>query len=312
MTDNDGQEARLPFPPSFPLLSLLRFLYLSLCTMLSIQRGLFTLAVVSSALLAAPLQKRVPTWADVETATVHPGVNTNTEGGSCTANFVFHNGKGDVFIGQAAHCSSTGESTSTDGCSSASRPEGTVVQVDGASQPGTMAYNSWIRMQQAGGAGVVDGNACAFNDLALIKLHPADHDKVNPSIPKFGGPTGIRTSDVKPLEVIYAFTNSVLRRGIPFLQPKYGVQRAQSGDGWSHEVIGQFDIPGDSGSGAIDKDGKAVGVLSTLEFLPIPTENGFCDFSRAFDYLRQQPDFSDVQLALGTKEFNFALPIPKK
>ncbi len=32
---------------------------------------------------------------------------------------------------------------------------------------------------------------CAFNDFALVKLHPADVGKVNPSVPGFGGPTGV-------------------------------------------------------------------------------------------------------------------------
>ena len=226
----------------------------------SFQRILLAITFASSVIFAAPLQKRIPQWADVNSATIHPGVNTNTAG-SCTANFVFYNSKNEIFIGQAAHCSGTGEATSTDGCDSGSLPEGTPVGISGASKNGTLAYNSWIRMQAAGGRNTYDENTCAFNDFALVKIHPDDYAKVNPSIPKFGGPSGIRTTDVGFGEPIYAFTNSILRQGIPFLQPKYGIQRAQSGDGWSHEVLGQFDIPGDSGSGAIDKEGKAVGVL---------------------------------------------------
>lgn len=50
---------------------------------------------------------------------------------------------------------------------------------------------------------------------------------------------------------------------------------------------------------------------STLEFLPVPTENGFADFARSFNFLKAQDDFADIELALGTKPFNFALPIPK-
>ena len=42
------------------------------------------------------------------------------------ADFVFVN-RGNVFIGQAAHCSGTGDSTETDGCTSKSLPEGTKV-----------------------------------------------------------------------------------------------------------------------------------------------------------------------------------------
>lgn len=268
-----------------------------------------SLAFTAAAFVAAaPLTKREPTWADAASAAVHPGVNTETEGGSCTSNFVFYDSSNNVYIGQAAHCSGTGEATSTDGCQSASRPEGTAVNVDGASQPGTMVYNSWIRMQERGEQ---DANTCAFNDFALIKLHPDDYAKVNPSIPKFGGPSGIRTTDVGNLEPIFAFTNSVLRQGIPFLQPKYGVQTEQTGEGWSHQVLGQFDIPGDSGSGAIDSQGRAVGTLSTLQLAPIPTINGFGDFSKEYNYMKSFDDMSDIVLALGTEPYSFALPIPK-
>lgn len=58
----------------------------------------------------------------------------------------------------------------------------------GASKPGTLAYNSWLTMQAAGGG---DPDTCAYNDLALIRLDPTDVGKVNPSVPGYGGPTGV-------------------------------------------------------------------------------------------------------------------------
>src|SRR5919112_4410789 len=124
-------------------------------------------------------------WAPASSATVHPGVMTFTDGAQCTSNFVFTDGAGGVYIGQAAHCSGTGGQTDTDGCQTQSLPNGTPVEVTGASRPGTLVYNSWTAMQQAGEA---DADTCAYNDFALIKLDPADHGKVNPSVPKLGGP----------------------------------------------------------------------------------------------------------------------------
>lgn len=228
----------------------------------TVSRAVLLFVLMATVLLAAPLVKREPTWADVETATVHPGVNTVTEGGSCTANFVFYNGAGDVFIGQSAHCAAgSGDESHIDGCKSPSLPEGTGVNVTGAAKNGTLAYSSWVRMQAAGGNKTYDEYTCFFNDFALVKLDPQDHHNVNPSIPRFGGPSGIRTTDMGLLEPLYAFGNSITRKGNKFLQPKYGVQREQFGDGWSHKVVGTVGIPGDSGCAAIDKDGKAVGVL---------------------------------------------------
>src|ERR1044071_10321381 len=85
-------------------------------------------------------------WAPASSATVHPGVQVFTDGTQCTANFVFTGG-GKTYLGQAAHCSGTGEATDTDGCTSGSLPVGTPVEVTGASRPGKLAYNSWITMQ---------------------------------------------------------------------------------------------------------------------------------------------------------------------
>src|SRR3954469_6349001 len=160
-------------------------------------------ALIPAAALAAP------TWAPASSAAVHPGVQTFTAGGQCTANFVFYDGAGTEFIGQAAHCSGTGGNTATDGCTSGSLPTGTPVEVDGASQPGTMVYNSWLTMQSLGEK---DPDTCAYNDLALVKLDPADYGKVNPSIPFWGGPTGVGTAAAG--DNVYSYGNSELRGGV--------------------------------------------------------------------------------------------------
>src|ERR1051325_1561681 len=82
------------------------------------------------------------TWAPAASATVHPGVMTYTDGAQCTANFIFTDAAGTVYIGQAAHCSGTGGQTDTDGCQTQSLPNGTAVEVTGASPAGTLVYKS--------------------------------------------------------------------------------------------------------------------------------------------------------------------------
>src|SRR3954454_12009342 len=123
---------------------------------------------------------------------VHPGVQTFTDGAQCTSNFVFSDGS-STYLGQAAHCSGTGAATDTNGCSSQSLPIGTAVEVTGASKPGTLVYNSWLTMQAKG---ETDADTCAGNDLALVKLDPADVANVNPSVPFWGGPTGLLNGTV--------------------------------------------------------------------------------------------------------------------
>ncbi|MDP9404931.1 MAG: serine protease [Actinomycetota bacterium] len=232
---------------------------------------------------------------------LHPGVQTLTEGGQCTANFVFTDTAGGVYLGQAAHCSGTGEGGGTNGCDSGSRPLGTPVEVTGASRKGTLAYNSWLTMQARG---ETDQNACQFNDFALVKLDPADAGRVNPSVPFFGGPTGLATTGTRLGDAVYSYGNSSLRGGLSALSPKRGVSVGDEGDGWSHLVYTVTPgVPGDSGSAFLDASGKALGVLSTLQVLPVVGSNGVGDLSRQLAYLNAHSGLPTVTLVPGTEPF---------
>lgn len=247
----------------------------------------------------------VPTWAPAAQAAVHPGVMTDTEGGQCTSNFVFYNAT-DVFIGQAAHCAGTGAATETSGCTSESKPLGTPVTIEGASKPGTLAYSSWITMAERDEK---DPNACAFNDFALVKIDPADRGKVNPSVPHFGGPTGITTTPTAVGDRVLTYGNSPLRGGLTQLSPKTGISVGDKGDGWSHNCYTVSPgVPGDSGSAFLSNDGKALGVLSTLAVAPLPGSNGVGDLSRELTYLNDHGGLGTVSLALGTEPFNPRFP----
>jgi hypothetical protein len=238
-------------------------------------------------------------WAPVGQATVHPGVQVFTDGAQCTSNFVFQD-SGGVYLGQAAHCSGTGGQTETNGCTSASLPLGTPVQVTGASRPGTLVYNSWLAMQATG---ETDPDACAYNDLALIKLDPADVGKVNPSIPGFGGPTGVGNPGGSG-STVYSYGNSELRGGITKLSPKQGLVLQSEGNGWSHVLVTLTPgIPGDSGSGFLNGSGAAIGVLSTLQLAPLPATNGVGDLAKELAYMRANSSFGGVQLVPGTEAF---------
>jgi hypothetical protein len=231
---------------------------------------------------------------------VHPGVQTFTDGAQCTSNFVFSDGS-NTYLGQAAHCSGTGAATDTDGCSSQSLPIGTAVEVTGASKPGTLVYNSWITMQQKG---ETDADTCAYNDLALVKIDPADVGKVDPTVPGFGGPTGVAEAPTNTGATVYSYGNSELRGGVAQLSPKQGAVVQNEGGGWSRTVYTVTPgVPGDSGSGFLDSSGHAIGVLSTLQVLPVAGSNGVGDLARQLTYMRSNSSFSGVQLVNGTKAF---------
>jgi hypothetical protein len=240
-----------------------------------------------------------PTWAPAGSAKIRPGNQTYTDGAQCTSNFVFYDAADNVYLGQAAHCSGTGGATETNGCDSGSLPLGTQVEIEDATRPGTLVYNSWIAMQQAG---ETNAAACEHNDFALVKVDPADAPAVNPTIPFWGGPTGT-TASVPNGEKVLSYGNSSLRLGIRQLSPKEGLKIGTQGGGWSHQVYTVTPgVPGDSGSAFIDRGGRAFGVLSTLQIAPTAGSNGVSDLSRAVAYMESHGG-PDTTLALGTEPF---------
>jgi len=250
-------------------------------------------------------------WAPADTAAITPGVQTYTDGAQCTANFVFTDAAGTVYIGQAAHCAGTGAATDTDGCDSGSLPLGTRVTLNRGGSlasegeqvgAGTIVYSSWLTMQQRNES---DPNTCAFNDLALIKIDAADVSKVNPSIPFWGGPVGVNTAGTAAGDSIYSYGNSSLRGGVEELSPKQGTSLGTDSDGWNHPVYTVTPgIPGDSGSAFLDAEGNALGVLSTVQIAPLVGSNGVGDVAHELAYAQQFGGFSGLTLTPGTEPFS--------
>ena len=262
-------------------------------------------------------------WAPEGSATIHPGVMTFTGGssflngaGQCTANFVFTDSAGAVYLGQAAHCSSTGGSTDTNGCNTSSLPLGTPIYsgdvVNGGLQDGTkigtLAYNSWIAMQNAH---ETDANTCQYNDLALIKIDPSQVPNVNPTVPFWGGPDGLAPGVADAGSQVFTYGNSILRGGVSALSPKTG---ASLGDvegtgGWSEDVYTVTPgIPGDSGSGYMNSDGGALGVLSTVQFAPLAGSNGVGTLAKELAYANNVTGLG-LTVAKGTTAFK-SVPVP--
>jgi hypothetical protein len=270
-------------------------------------------ALAVAGVAAAPASSATPTWAPAGSALIHPGTMMYTDGAQCTANFVYTDGAGNVYVGYAAHCAGTGSSTDTNGCTTDSVPLGTRVDFtnDGnlASEGtvvghGTLAYSSWITEHQLG---TTDANTCAYNDLALVKVDPADVAKVNPSVPFWGGPTGIDTDGTRAGDQVWTYGNSSLRAGVSALSPHTGISlgdRAADG-GWSHPLYTVTPgIPGDSGSGFMTAGGKAVGVLSTLGLAPLPASNNIGDLAHELAFAQAHSGISGLQLVDGTEPFN--------
>jgi hypothetical protein len=254
---------------------------------------------------AAPVRR----WAPAASAAIRPGVVTETAGGGvCTGDFVF-TAAGDVYLGQAAHCGGTGPDTETNGCTSGTVPLGAAVTIDGADgsrRTGTLAYSSWVTMQARGER---DPATCAYNDLALVRIAQADVAAVNPSVPFFGGPTGVDTDGLREGELAYTYGNPPSRLGVGSLGPKVGVAADDVGGGRGHVVYTLAPgIAGDSGSAYLSQGGRAVGLLATLNLVPLPVSNGVADLAKALDYARANGGLGAVTLAPGTEPFTAEPP----
>lgn len=263
-----------------------------------LRKALLLVLVVAVAPFVEPAPAHA--WTPLAQASIHPGVQTVTGNAQCTTNFVFRHG-GDVLIGQAAHCAGTGPANETDGCIAKTRGLGIPVQIDGATRPGTLVYSSWITMQARR---ETNPGLCRYNDFALVRVDPADHVRINPSVPSWGGPTGVAT-DAPPLRAqLYAYGNSGLRFGLTTLSPKIGHSVGTLGDGRAHTVYtGSPGVPGDSGAALMKANGKALGVLSTVALTPLPLSNNYTDLAKAMDYARAT-SLPQLQLVPGTKPFN--------
>lgn len=273
---------------------------------------LATVLLGAAAVTSAPAQA-APQWAPAATATIHPGTMMYTAGAQCTANFVYTDSASNVYVGYAAHCAGTGGATDTDGCLNGSLPLGTPVTFnEGGSLVdegtvvgnGTLVYSSWLTEDQLG---TTDPNTCAYNDLALVKVAAADVGKVNPSIPFWGGPTGIDTDGTAAGDRVYTYGNSSLRAGISQLSPHTGISLGDDAadGGWSHPLYTVTPgVPGDSGSAFVSADGKAIGVLSTLGLAPLPLSNNIGDLGKELAFAQAHSGIAGLQLVNGTEPFD--------
>jgi hypothetical protein len=248
-------------------------------------------------------------WADARTAPIHPGVRTVVGEVQCTSNFVFVQVQRvsgvdhlvDVLLGAAGHCATT--TSEADECRDRAHPIGTPVAVEGATRPAAVAYNATLTMQRVGER---DEGTCMHNDFALFRLHRDDWGRVNPSLPVYGGPTGVASGAPAVGSQVFSWGNSDLRMGVDQTNPKRGAALGTGAGGWNHDVVTATPaIPGDSGSGFLDAGGRALGVLSTIELAPVAGSNNLTDLRLAVRYAAVvEPAMRALRLEPGTQPFD--------
>jgi hypothetical protein len=251
---------------------------------------------------AAPTESAAPAAQSQAAGSITPGVlmltpiNENSAN-ACTASFVFSGG-GKTYLGYAAHCAGAGTSMGLSGCRERSLPLGSKVLIEdknGTRSNGQLAYSSWATMQQRG---ETNQSLCLLNDFALVQVDPSVVSTVDPTVPILGGPTGLDTNGLTPGQPVFSY------------QPNNGGTVVKEGDvvsegagGRSHRVLtNPPGRPGDSGSGYMDGDGKAFGVLS-VQYLDGSGANGVTDLAMALSYANRYGGIGQIGLVPGRKPF---------
>ena len=188
----------------------------------------------------------VPAAAPVGVGTcpgVRPGAIVQSDTGQCTFNFVFSGTDGETYIGTAGHCI-LGES-----------PVG-----------GDVGEESWAPGEGPEARDSNDQRIGEFvyailqdpKDFALILLDPGV--AANPQMCHFGGPTGVNAETPTGLVVLNHYGNGIAIGSV--LPARTGVAIGMPDP--DHVFAQAVALPGDSGSGIISSDGRAVGVIVTV------------------------------------------------
>lgn len=208
-------------------------------------------------------------WPDADEADIRPGARIVIEDrGQCTANFVFRgtaHRSDRLYLGTAAHC--VGDSI------------GNAVRLRSGTGPviGHVAFSAWKE------SGYSLGFGGGERDFALIEIDPAMHAEVHPSMVHFGGPTGVMpVEEVAAGQKVATYGNSGLRFGLHPANHREGYVTSVTAPWTVHVFTVTPAVWGDSGSGMIMGDGRALGVVVTLGLVP-PGSTGITVLTTSLD-----------------------------
>ncbi len=220
-------------------------------------------------------------------ADLFPGVVLSTDSGICTTNFLFiSQNNRHIYLGSAAHCfvdAPDGAAPCDDGTTPfpigapvdfLRRDAGYVAWQTGTpfnetllNVTGTLAYTSWGSMLEAGEDPY--GLPCGHNDFALVEITLYAQVRTTPYTPHFGPVIEIaRPDELEVGTLVQSYGNSPLWFNQEPLKEKQGAitqEPRDATDDWF--VLATMTPPGvfgDSGSGLMTADLKAVGILAAF------------------------------------------------
>ncbi|MEW6273210.1 MAG: hypothetical protein AB1689_28355 [Thermodesulfobacteriota bacterium] len=174
---------------------------------------------------------------------VRPGAIVNSDVGQCSFNFLFAGSDGATYIGTAGHCI-LGESPIG----------GDVGEESWAPGDGPEARDANdVRIGEFAYAILQDPK-----DFALIRLD--EGVAASAQMCHFGGPTGVNDDVTSSLVVLHHYGNGIAIGSV--LPARTGLALGMPDP--DHVFAEAVALPGDSGSGIISDDGRAVGVVVTV------------------------------------------------
>lgn len=177
-------------------------------------------------LVLVPLPADTASAHHYEDSPIQPGAEIDHPG-LCSFNFVYEDQAGDLYIGTAGHCVDEGQY---------------VIPADFDRAIGTVVWDAYD-----------DGL-----DFALVSIDADLYDLVEPSVRHWGGPTGVATQqDTSAGDVLLHYGNGVYFRESELLRPRTAALVDHTEERYC-AMAGIYG--GDSGSGILTADGKALGV----------------------------------------------------
>jgi len=227
----------------------------------------------------------VPAAAPFGTGTcpgVRPGAIVLTDVGQCTLNFLFQGSDGIRYIGTAGHCILGTSPIGGDVGEMAWAPgTGPVARDAGGNPIGEFAY---AILQDP-------------KDFSLIRLDPLV--EASADMCHFGGPTAVNDDrpDITQPVVLNWYGNGIV---VGTLLPARSALAAGMPDP-DHVFADGAAAPGDSGSGIISSDGRAVGVVVTVGVqIGTSFDSGVIGITRLTPQVERAQQVLGVDLALQT------------
>lgn len=200
----------------------------------------------------------------------------------CTANFVWRDGSGDLYIGAAGHCFLPDGANASENAQRPGEDDGDVFDVSRLNvsvcddclvggQVGLTARGTTIALGDVVYArqNLPDGSEVG-HDFGLVRIPSGAEDAVDPSMPEYGGPTGVREGAVPAGGPVNQYGAGVGNGEVFATMGSNGVSQGDLGspESWFAAIRAS---PGDSGSplqsttaGAGLQGEDAAGILTHL------------------------------------------------